>query len=231
MKKDEAKTREQLERGLAEMRQRIAELEASEHERKRAERRVHTQFAVTHVFAESVTLRDATSPLLQAICEGIGSELGELWRVDAISNVLRWEGSWHVPFVEARECDRISRETTFSSGSGLPGRVWATGDPAWVSDVTEDADFQRMSITSKTELHGALAYPNRYERDVTGVMVFFTRDIREPDHDLLKDMADIGNRVGLFTERKRAEDGDRQRPRPQRARQCQDRRTVWLPAG
>jgi PAS domain S-box-containing protein len=204
--KDEAKTKAHLERELVEMRQRIAELEASEHERKRAERRVHTQFAVTHVFAESVTLRDATSPLLQAICEGIGSELGELWRVDATSNVLRWEGSWHVPSLEAREFERISRETTFSPGSGLPGRVWATGDPAWVSDVTEDACFQRMSIASKTELHGALAFPIRNERDVTGVMVFFTREIREPDHDLRKDITDLGSRIGLFTERKRAEE-------------------------
>ncbi|MCZ6778294.1 MAG: hypothetical protein O7F16_04930, partial [Acidobacteria bacterium] len=65
--KDEANTKAHLERELREMRQRIADLEASENERKRAERRVQTQFAVTHVFAESATLRDATSPLLQAI--------------------------------------------------------------------------------------------------------------------------------------------------------------------
>jgi PAS domain S-box-containing protein len=206
MKKDEANTREQLERELAEMRQLIAVFEASEQERKRADRRVHTQFAVTQVFAESATLRDATSPLLQAICEGIGSELGELWRVDAISNVLRWDGSWHVPSLEAGEFDAISRETSFSPGSGLPGLVWASGHPAWLSDVTTDASFHRMSIATRMGLHGALAFPIRYERDVTGVMVFFTRDIREPDHDLLKDMADIGNRVGLFTERKRAEE-------------------------
>jgi len=204
--KDEANTKAHLERELREMRQRIADLEASENERKRAERRVQTQFAVTHIFAESATLRDATSPLLQAICEGIESELGELWRVDASSDVLRWDGSWHVPSLEAREFERISRETTFSPGSGLPGLVWASGHPAWISDVTTDASFHRMSIATRMGLHGALAFPIRNERDVTGVMVFFTRDIREPDHDLLKDMADIGNRVGLFTERKRAEE-------------------------
>ncbi len=204
--KDEANTKAHLERELREMRQRIADLEASENERKRAERRVQTQFAVTHVFAESATLRDATSPLLQAICEGIESELGELWRVDASSDVLRWDGSWHVPSLEAREFERISRETTFSPGSGLPGLVWASGHPAWKSDVATDASFHRMSIATRMGLHGALAFPIRNERDVTGVMVFFTRDIREPDHDLLKDMADIGNRVGLFTERKRAEE-------------------------
>ncbi len=204
--KDEANTKAHLERELREMRQRIADLEASENERKRAGRRVQTQFAVTHVFAESATLRDATAPLLQAICKGIESELGELWRVDASSDVLRWDGSWHVPSLEAREFERISRETTFSPGSGLPGLVWASGHPAWKSDVATDASFHRMSIATRMGLHGALAFPIRNERDVTGVMVFFTRDIREPDHDLLKDMADIGNRVGLFTERKRAEE-------------------------
>ena len=124
----------------------------------------------------------------------------------AISDVLRWDGSWHVPSLEAREFERISRETTFSPGSGLPGLVWASGHPAWKSDVATDASFHRMSIATRMGLHGALAFPIRNERDVTGVMVFFTRDIREPDHDLLKDMADIGNRVGLFTERKRAEE-------------------------
>ncbi|MFQ5802548.1 MAG: PAS domain S-box protein [Candidatus Methylomirabilales bacterium] len=173
-------------------------------ERKRGERRINTQFAVTHVFAESATLRDATSPLLRALCEGIGWELGELWRVDATSNVLRWDGSWHAPSLETGELDAISRETTFSPGSGLPGLVWASGSPAWISDVMEDACFNRMSLAAQMGLHGALAFPIRGERDVTGVIVFFTREVREPDHDLLKDMADIGSRIGLFTERKRA---------------------------
>jgi len=204
--KDEAHTKAHLERELREMRQRIAELEASENERKRAERRVHTQFAVTHVFAESVTLQDATSPLLQAICEGIGSELGELWRVDATSNVLRWEGSWHVPSLEAREFERISRETTFSPGSGLPGLVWASGHPSWISDVATDTCFTRMAMAERMGLRGALAFPIRNERVVTGVMVFFAREHREPDPDLVKDMTDIGSRIGLFTERKRAEE-------------------------
>lgn len=202
--KDEAKTKEQLEGELVEARRRIAELEASEYARRRAERRVNTQFAVTHVFADSATLRDATSPLLQAICEGIGSELGELWRVDSTSNVLRWDGCWYVPSLDADEFERTSRETTFSPGSGLPGLVWAGGHPAWISDVAMDASFTRMDMAERMGLRGALAFPIRNEREVTGVLVFFTREIREPDHDLLKDMADVGSRIGLFTERKRA---------------------------
>ena len=204
--KDAANITAQLLRELAEMRHRIAELEASEHERKRAERRVNTQFAVTQVLAESANLQDATSPLLQAICEGIGWELGELWRRDATSTLLRWDGGWHVPSLQVDEFEAVSRATTFAPGSGLPGHVWASGEPAWVADAAADADFVRASIAVRMGLHGALAFPIRSERDVTGVMVFFSGEIREPDHELLKVMADIGSRIGQFTERKWAEE-------------------------
>jgi PAS domain S-box-containing protein len=181
-------------------------LEALEHERKRAERRLNTQFAVTQVFAESALLRDATSPLLRAICEGIGWELGELWGVDPALNLLRWEGTWHVPSLDVAEFEAISRETTFSPGSGLPGRVWASGQPAWVPDASTDADFLRASVAARMGLHGALAFPIRSEGQVTGVMLFLSSEIRQPDHDLLKIMTDIGSRIGHFGKRKRAEE-------------------------
>ena len=204
--KGAATTKAQLVRELAEMRQRIVELEAFERERKRAERRLNTHFAVTQVFAESATFRDAASPLLQAICEGIDWELGELWCVDPALNELRWEGIWHVPSLDGGEFEAISHEITFSPGSGLPGRVWASGQPAWVPDVPTDADFLRASVAARMGLHGALAFPIRTEGEVIGVMLFFSCEIRPPDHDLLNIMTDIGTRIGNFAKRKRAEE-------------------------
>lgn len=202
--KDQAKTKAQLIRELQEMRKQIAEFAVLESERKRAEQRLNTQFAVTQVLAESATLRDATAPLLQAICEGIGWELGEFWRVDTAASVLRWDGSWHVPSLEASEFEALNHEMTFSPGSGLPGRVWASSQPAWIPDAAADADFSRRSIAARMGLHGVFAFPVRSEREMIGVMLFFSREIRPPDHDLLKFMDDVGKRIGLFTERKRA---------------------------
>ncbi len=204
--KDQTKTKAQLIRELEEMRKQVAESEALVRERTQTERRLNTQFAVTQVLAESATPRDATSPLLQAICEGIGWELGEMWRVDTSAGVLRWDCCWHLPSLEAAEFEAVSRETTFSPASGLPGRVWATREPAWVPDAPIDADFTRSSIAAKLGLHGTFAFPIRTDRDVIGVMVFFSREILPADHELLKFMADVGRRIGLFTERKRGEE-------------------------
>ena len=175
-------------------------------QRKHAERRQNTQFAVTRVFAESGQLEDAIAPLLQAICEGLAWELGELWYVDPAIKVLRWGGIWHAPSLDVAEFEAVSRQITLSHGSGLPGRVWATGEPAWIADILTDADFHRTAVAAKMGLHGALAFPVRSERGVTGVMIFFSRHVHPPDQDLLKIMADIGSRIGQFIKRKRGEE-------------------------
>ena len=174
--------------------------------RKRAGSRLNAQFAVTRVLAEAATLRDATPPLLQAICEGLGCELGELWLVDSTVQVLRWGGMWHAPSLDGAELEAISRTRTFAPGSDLPGRVWTRRRAVWVPDVLADTDFLRASIAAKIGLHGALAFPIDAEDSLTGVIVLYTRETRQLDPELLEMAADIGGRIGQFTERKRAEE-------------------------
>ncbi len=66
-------------------------------QRKEAERRLATGYAVTRVLAEAESL-DAAAPLiLMAICEGLSWDLGVLWRVDEAAGVLRCMNVWHPP--------------------------------------------------------------------------------------------------------------------------------------
>jgi len=62
-----------------------------------AVRRLHAQYAVTRVLAESTSLREATPKVLRAICETLGWEHGALWRVDAAAEVLRCVALWSPP--------------------------------------------------------------------------------------------------------------------------------------
>lgn len=175
-------------------------------ERKRAEMRLHVQFAVTQILAESATPRDAAPRLLQAICEGVGWQVGELWRMDPRSNVLRREGNWRLPSADAAGFESRSREITFPPGVGLVGKVWASGEPAWITDVSADADFLRGALAAEAGLHAAFAFPVHTRSGVWGVMVFFSRGRRPPDQDLLRVMADIGSRIGEYVERRQAEE-------------------------
>jgi len=174
--------------------------------RKRAENRQATQFAVTRVLAESGTLDQAIPGLLRCICEGAGWEIGQLWRVDSPSNLLRWDGAWQEPAARAAAFEALSRGTSFAPGVGLPGRVWQAGQPAWIPDITQDNNFPRGPVASQHGLRGAAAFPIRNGQAVTGVIEFFSRKVRLPDGDLLKLMDDLGSQIGQFVERRRAEE-------------------------
>jgi|GEM_PF-2262700 len=174
-------------------------------ERQRAEQRQTMRFAVTGILAESTTIEAAIPKLLQTICSGTGWELGAMWQRDFNTNVLRWEGSWYSPFLEAADFEHISQQITFTPGIGLPGRVWATGQPAWITDVLTDSNFPRASFAERAKLQGAFAFPLFSGHEVTGVMEFFSRHSRQPDEDLLRLMVDIGSQINQFAERIRAE--------------------------
>jgi PAS domain S-box-containing protein len=97
------------------------------------------------------------------------------------------------------------REITFESGIGLPGRVWESGSPAWITNISDDNNFPRAALAKKAGIRSAFAFPiSRGERTLA-VMAFFSREIREPDPDLLQIMSSIGPQIGQFVERKQAE--------------------------
>jgi PAS domain S-box-containing protein len=174
--------------------------------RKRAEQRLVAQHAITQVLAESTTLSIATPKLLQAVCESLEWEFGELWNIDS-QNVLHCVHTWHLPSLSAaEEFEAIAQQTTFTPGVGLPGRAWVSKEPVWITDISQDSNFYRTAIATKVGLHSALGFSIHSGDEKLGVMVFFNRKSQEPDADLLQMMAAIGSQIGQFIKRKLAEE-------------------------
>ncbi len=174
--------------------------------RRRAERLQSTQLEVSLILAESNSLTKAAPLLLKAICHTAGWELGAIWLVDHQASVLRCDTIWHQPSIDAQEFVALSREMEFRSGAGLPGRVWASGEPAWITDVVKDPNFPRAPIALKVGLHGAFCFPIQIWSNILGVIEFFSREVRKPDGELLNMVTDIGIKIGHFIERKRNEE-------------------------
>jgi two-component system, sensor histidine kinase and response regulator len=156
--------------------------------------------------AESATLAEAAPRMLEAICDALGWEYGAFWRVDRADRVVRCTATFHSPSLQVGEFTAASRQAAFASGTGLPGRVWATRQPAWIPDVVQDANFPRAAFAARVGLHAAFGFPMLHGDEVLGVMEFFSREIREPDEELLAMLQTVGSQVGLFVERKRAEE-------------------------
>jgi len=88
---------------------------------------------------------------------------------------------------------------------GLPGSVWASKAPIWISDIVEDSNFPRTPAALKSGLHAAFAFPIHSGNELTAIMEFFSRRIQKPDNDLLAMMTSMGSQIGQFIARKRAE--------------------------
>jgi PAS domain S-box-containing protein len=174
-------------------------------ERKRAEQGLLVHHATTRILAEAGAFDDAIPRILELIGQHFGWDVGVLWRVDRRAQVLRCAALWSRPSLPTPAFEAVSRERTFAPGVRLPGRVWATGEPTWIMDVTEDAGFLRTPQAAQDGLHAALGVPIRLGTDVLGVIEFCSRERRQLDPELLDMMATIGSQVGLHIERQRAE--------------------------
>jgi PAS domain S-box-containing protein len=176
------------------------------HPEGRAHRRLTAEYVVARALAESASLAEAAPRVLRAMCEALDWDYGALWNVDPAVGVVRCIDTCHLPGVSLPDFEAVSRHIVFTRGVGLPGRVWASGEPAWIPDVAEAANFPRAATAQRQGLHGAFALPILTRGAVVGVMEFFSREIREPDQDLLMLLTQVGAQIGQFMERRRAEE-------------------------
>ena len=176
--------------------------------------------ATTRVLAEAATTQEAISKILPALCDNLGWQLGEFWSVEQVgeqagASVLRCLETWHAESITIPEFQAATKEITLAPGMGLPGRIWVSGTPQWIADVAEDNHFFQdaiaegtglWAIANKECLHTAFGFPVTSDREILGVITFFSEKIQPTDKDLLKMMTAIGSHIGQFIERKRAQE-------------------------
>ena len=165
--------------------------------------RLATQLATTCVLAEAATLAEAIPRGLQAIGEGLGWDFAASWWVDPQARVLRCVATWHRPSVTVSEFDALTRASTFAAGDEFPGRIWASGRPARIADVTRDVDSSRAPAAVEAGLHSAFGFPIQLRGAILGVFEFFSRDVQPADDAMLALAGGFGSQIGQFTERNR----------------------------
>ena len=179
-------------------------------EQRRAEQQRNVRLAVTHALSEAESVEDGASGVLRAVGENLGWDVGFFWTVNDAGTALVCTKSWQRSDGPVDDFEKASCNRTFDKGQGLPGRVWASGQPAWILDIAHDGNFPRLAPAVRYGLHSAFACPVVVGDRTLGVIEFFTQRIHEPDADLLEMMGTVAGSVGQFIERKAAEDELRQ---------------------
>jgi PAS domain S-box-containing protein len=172
--------------------------------RKRAERRLAAQYAVTRALDDD-TPEEAAPDVLQALCVGLGWDLAALWVKREGSGVLGCAGVWHRPGLPVEGFAAATRAAAFFPGEDLPGRVWATGRETWVADLAADDNFSRLPAAQAAGLGAAFAFPASSGGTTVGVVEGFSRGMDRPDVDALSMTAALGSQIGHVLERQRVE--------------------------
>ena len=168
--------------------------------------RLTAEHIAAKALLEAASFSDAVPQILSAVCTALAWDHGAVWRIDHETGLLRCTDVWPSPSSEFPNFEAASRQVLFAPGVGLPGRVWEQGKPAWIPDVVKDPNFPRAAAATADGLHAAVGFPVLLRGDVHAVMEFFSREIRRPDEELVTLLATIGSQIGMFIDRRRAEE-------------------------
>lgn len=86
----------------------------------------------------------------------------------------------------------------YPPGVGLVGRLWQHRGAMWVTDVlAERVSDPRRQLDEVGELvHGWFGFPVWAGDDMVGIVEFFSRQIRQPDEELLEMTEELGRLIG-----------------------------------
>jgi hypothetical protein len=142
-------------------------------------------------------VNEANTRVLKALCENLGWDLGILWKVDTVADMLRFEGIWHVTGVES-----IMVEHSLLPELDLPSRVWKKKRPLWVPG---NLDGEEQFQPSEGGFRSVLAFPVKTAGNVVAVVECFSRTVVVPTPGMLQALETIGHQIGSYRDRKIAE--------------------------
>ncbi|HEX6382840.1 MAG TPA: diguanylate cyclase, partial [Acidimicrobiia bacterium] len=155
---------------------------------------------------EARSMEQALQRAIDEVCAYTGWPVGHAYLPEP-GGMLVPSGVWHLDDEERfGPFRRATEQTRLPPGVGLPGRVAASGEAAWVTDVTVDADFPRAAVSREVGLRAALGLPVLAEGKGVAVLEFFFPEALELDRSLLELAGHVGSQLARVAERRRAEE-------------------------
>ncbi|WP_158057138.1 PAS domain S-box protein [Halorussus halophilus] len=179
--------------------------DVSEKKELRAERELLHE--VTREIAEASTFEEGVEIALSDVGEAMNWAYGEAWVPDEEGTHLARHTSKYVESNDYLRFYEASESMTFKRNEGLPGRVWESAEPEWMSDVSSEpeAQFVRADEAARVGLQAALGVPITAGGKVVAVVVFAMPEHRESDDGMIQATAGVAASLGRLMLRKQAE--------------------------
>ncbi len=158
--------------------------------------------------AETATFEAALQRCLDAVCEMSGWPVGHVYLAPPDEEgELQPTQIWHLAHPERYEdLRRVTEQTSFALGIGLPGRIWKSGEPAWIVNVQTDDNFPRAKLCDNIGVKGAFGFPVKTKGRLVAVLEFFANEEMAPAENLLMVVRAVGEQLGRVLERQQAQE-------------------------
>jgi sigma-B regulation protein RsbU (phosphoserine phosphatase) len=174
-------------------------------ERRLAEQESRLLQSISLAVGTAPDLDVALSAVLRAVCETTGWAAGQAWLPLADDVVLECCSAWYGPGESLGAFRHASEQMRLRRGEGLPGRVWESLKPVWVTDITATPNAPRAKEARAAGVVAAAGIPVLAEGTAVAVIEFFLLERRGEDERLLKLLAAIATQLGVGIQHKRAE--------------------------
>ncbi|MBD1847869.1 GAF domain-containing protein [Cyanobacteria bacterium FACHB-63] len=145
--------------------------------------------------ADASTLHSNFTAALSRVCQAIDWDYAEVWMPDSETKLLELSPVWYCH--PNRDCDRLDALEKFRACSekfvlaideGLPGRIWRSGQPEWINDVSLQSEnyFLRHQIAKAFNIRAGFGFPVVHAQAIVGIFVFFSESASEVDPRLIQ---------------------------------------------
>jgi PAS domain S-box-containing protein len=155
------------------------------------------QHVVTKILAETDRLEEVGAAL-EVIGTVLRWDVAELWVVR--EEALDLVAVWNTPDAALSDFVEQTRQRRFSRGEGLPGTVWESGEPRWISEGFQDPSFL-LDRDVAGGLNSAFGVPLRSGDEIVGVLAAIARGRREEEPELPLTLQPISGQLAQFIHR------------------------------
>jgi PAS domain S-box-containing protein len=163
-------------------------------------RRQAVQGSIASVLARAVTADEGMTLVLERLATEMGACVGECWIPAPDGNLVCNLMSVRPPLTSPGVEGRLSPGPV-GWGEGLVGRVFATGSPAWSTDLGESDECARFEFVPTLRLLTGMAFPVVCHSGVRGVIALFFRSHIAPDPLFASSFDVLGRMIGGFLAR------------------------------
>lgn len=162
-------------------------------------------YQISSILARRISLNQAVPDCFKVICENLGWHTASLWRPTVDGQKLQCHSFFanqpvpHFANATSGEVERTDKT--------LLGKVWCTGEPAWINFGVHNEKFSRENDGLKDGLKSGFMLPVYIQEKFIGVFEFFSKNEVKEDANEEWLLRVICSDMAQEFERKRVEEG------------------------